>query len=80
MKNVSGVTSLDLLRQRAEGSGSNGGNSGYSILGAKGADQVRPVGEEQQTGIVNSKTPPGVEEVDTLGNPGSTGGGGDRPD
>lgn len=79
VKQVSGLTNLDLLRQVAEGQSATGGNGGYFVNGGRQTmNQVRPVGEGSTGGMTNR-----VGKIDTLqptgGGTGSTGGG-DRPD
>lgn len=76
MKQVSGLTNLDLLRQLAEGQQSGGGVN-YMVSGRLGSNQVRPddVGARPRTD--RGLSTPSVINPETKG--GYTGGG-DRPD
>jgi hypothetical protein len=79
---VSGLVPLDLLRQHADGQQNSGGPGQYSLQGGRGADQVRPVGEGQQSGVGGVRRVP-LDPKGTVVNPGpidsTPGSGDDRP-
>lgn len=78
---ASGLVPLDLLRQHADGEQNRGGAGQYSIQGKTGANQVRPGGEGQQTGIGGINRIP-LKPDSSVINPGpidSTPGNDDRP-
>lgn len=55
---VTGLMPIDLLRQFAEGNPASGGMpTTYTVTRHSGANQVRPVGEGQQTGITTRAKP-----------------------
>lgn len=78
MKQVSGLTNLDLLRQFAEGQSTTGSNCGYFVSGgARGLNQTNPVGESSRTGSAAR-----VVKIDPLnpeGGGNSSEGGNNRP-
>jgi|JI6StandDraft_1071083.scaffolds.fasta_scaffold09205_4 hypothetical protein len=77
---AAGLTSLDLLRQFANGESSSGGSSNYSLSGGTSANHVRPVGSEGQTGIGGNQNPVPVNRGSTVVLPGPITGGGGNPE
>lgn len=74
-----GLMPLDLLRQFANGESSSG-SSNYSLSGGTGANRVRPVGSEGQTGIGGNQNPVPVNRGSTVVLPGPITGGGGNPE
>lgn len=79
---AAGLTSLDLLRQTAEG-GSTGGTNRMTS-GQLGSNQVRPIGPDATTSSGGPGHRIAVDSFGTISNPSPTGGGdagsGQRPD
>ncbi|MBL9176796.1 MAG: hypothetical protein JNM65_01960 [Verrucomicrobiaceae bacterium] len=72
---VTGLMPLDLLRQFAEGKPSSSGSTSYTVTRHSGANQVRPVGEGQQTGITARAKPRVLTGQGLEGGHGGTDGG-----